>query len=112
MHFSELPDIRSRQNPDAPCVADDDVDLNNAQFADAVRRAAAALRARGVAAGDVVAVMLPNATGLVVALFAAWRVGAAVTPINPSLVPSEVAYQVADAAAKVLVVDEPLDFQV
>ena len=112
MHLSELPDIRSGQNPDAPCVADDVVDLNNAQFADAVRRAAAALRARGVAAGDVVAVMLPNATSLVVALFAAWRVGAAVTPINPSLVPSEVAYQVADAAAKVLVVDEPLDFQV
>jgi long-chain acyl-CoA synthetase len=112
MKIAELPDIRSRQHPDAPSIADDDIDLNNAQFAEAVRRAAAALRACGVAAGDVVAVMLPNTTGLVVALFAAWRVGAAVTPINPSLVGSEVAYQVADAAAKVLVVGEPLEFEV
>jgi long-chain acyl-CoA synthetase len=112
MKLAELSDIRSRQHPDAPSVADDDVELNNEQFAEAVRRAAAALRARDVAAGDVVAVMLPNTTALVVALFAAWRVGAAVTPINPSLVPSEVAYQVADAAAKVLVVEEPIDFDV
>jgi len=112
MKLAVLPDIRSRQHPDAPSVADADVELNNEQFAEAVRRAAAALRARDVAAGDVVAVMLPNTTALVVALFAAWRVGAAVTPINPSLVPSEVAYQVADAAAKVLVVEEPIDFDV
>ncbi|HEY5858444.1 MAG TPA: AMP-binding protein [Aldersonia sp.] len=105
MHLSELPDIRSRRDPDGAAIADDDVELTNAQFADAVRRAAAALRAYGVAAGDVVAVNLPNTTGLVVTLFAAWRLGAAVTPINPSLVDAEVDYQVRDADAEIVVTD-------
>jgi long-chain acyl-CoA synthetase len=109
MNLSTLPDLRAAQAPDAPAVADDDTDLNNAQFADAVRRASATLRERGIAAGDVVAIKLPNRTDFVVAMFAAWRLGAAVTPISPTLVPAEAAYQIEDAAAKVVVVDAPLD---
>jgi len=38
----------------------------------------------GVTRGDVVAVMLPNRVALVLAVFAAWRLGAAATPINPA----------------------------
>ncbi|NMN98290.1 class I adenylate-forming enzyme family protein [Antrihabitans stalactiti] len=110
MHLSELPDFRSRHNPDAPCVADDDAALTNAQFADAVRRTAGAFHAHGVSAGDVVAVMLPNNVSLVVSLFAAWRLGAAVTPINPSLVGAEIAYQSSDAAARLLITDQEGDF--
>jgi long-chain acyl-CoA synthetase len=87
MNLSTLPDLRAAQAPDAPAVADDDTDLNNAQFADAVRRASATLRERGIAAGDVVAIKLPNRTDFVVAMFAAWRLGAAVTPISPTWCP-------------------------
>lgn len=112
MHLSELPDLRSRHDPGGPCVADDQVELTNAEFADAVRRAATALAAHGVSRGDVVAVMLPNTVALVVSLFAAWRLGAAVTPINPSLVPAEAGYQVTDAGAGVLVTDRPTDIGV
>ncbi|MDT5362391.1 MAG: long-chain acyl-CoA synthetase, partial [Mycobacterium sp.] len=97
MNLQALPDLRATENPSDPAVADDDTDLNNAQFLAAVQRAAASLRARGVSAGDVVAIMLPNTVSFVVALFGAWRIGAAVTPINPSLTPTEVNYQVADA---------------
>ena len=64
----------------------------------------------GSAEGDVVAAFLPNTAALVVALFAAWRLGAAVTPINPSLRPAEVTYQLSDADAKVLIVDAVPDF--
>lgn len=106
MHLPELPDIRSRRDPAALCIADDATDLTNAQFADAVRRGAGALRAHGVGPGDVVAVMLPNTVALVTTLFAAWRLGAAVTPVNPAMTPAEVTYQVGDAAARVLVVAE------
>ncbi len=112
MNLSSLPDLRAEENPQGPCLADDDGEFDNEQFAETVRRAAAALAAQGVSAGDVVAVMLPNISALVVALFASWHVGAAVTPVNPSLVAAEAAYQVADANAKVLVVDKPLDFEV
>ena len=109
MNLSALPDLRAAQAPDAPAIADDTINLNNTQFADAVRRASVALRERGISAGDVVAIKLPNRADFVVAMFAAWRLGAAVTPISPTLVPAEAAYQIEDAAAKVLVVDAPLE---
>ena len=105
MNLSALPDQRATHNPSGPAVADDYTDLSNSQFLAAVQRAAASLRGHGVSAGDVVAIMLHNTTGFVVSLFAAWRLGAAVTPINPSLRPAEVTYQVADAGAKVLIAD-------
>src|SRR6478672_2001394 len=110
MNLSALPDLRAAQAPDAPAVADDNVDLNNIQFFDAVRRASATMREHGVAPGDVGAIMLPNQASFVVALFAAWRLGAVVTPISPTLVPAEVSYQLEDAAAQVLVVEKPLEF--
>jgi long-chain acyl-CoA synthetase len=110
MKLPALPDRRAQQDPTGPCVADDDTALDNAQFLEAVTRAAATLQAHGVSAGDVVAVMLPNTASLIVSLFAAWRLGAAVTPLNPALAAAEVVYQVEDAAAKVLIVDAPVAF--
>ena len=110
MNLSALPDRRATENPSGPAVADDDTDLNNAQFLAAVQRAAASLQRHEVSAGDVVAIMLPNTAGFVVSLFAAWRLGAAVTPINPSLRPAEVNYQVSDAAAKVLIAEAAPQF--
>ena len=110
MNLPGLPDLRATENPSGPAVADDYTDLNNCEFLAAVQRAAASLRGHGVSAGDVVAIMLPNTASFVVSLFAAWRLGAAVTPINPALTPAEVSYQVSDAAAKVLVVQTAPEF--
>jgi acyl-CoA synthetase (AMP-forming)/AMP-acid ligase II len=98
-----LPDRRALADPDGPCVADDAVASSNAEFADRVRRAAGTLRGAGVGPGDVVAVALPNRSELVVALFAAWRLGAAVTPINPALTAAERQYQVDDASTAVVI---------
>ncbi|MET7802633.1 class I adenylate-forming enzyme family protein, partial [Streptomyces decoyicus] len=64
-------------------------------------------RARGVGRGDVVALLLPNTADFVVALFAAWRLGAAVTPVNPALTEDEVRHQLGDAGATVVVTAEP-----
>jgi long-chain acyl-CoA synthetase len=112
MNLATLPDRRAKHDPTGPSIADDDTSFTNAEFLDAVVRAAAALRMRGVSAGDVVAIMLPNTASFVVSLFAAWRLGAAVTPINPSLAPAEVAHHVADSAAAVLIADDPFDVDV
>ncbi|GAA1074616.1 class I adenylate-forming enzyme family protein [Tsukamurella spumae] len=100
-----LPEIRASRAPSDPALADDRLELSNSEFAAAVRTAAARLRDSGVAAGDVVGLLLPNRVELVVAVFAAWRLGAAVTPINPALAPPEIAYQAADAGARVLVTE-------
>ncbi|WP_066902123.1 class I adenylate-forming enzyme family protein [Mycolicibacterium houstonense] len=112
MPLASLPDRRFASAPQAPAVADDALDLDNAGLLDAVIRAAAALRAVGVGSGDVVALRLPNRVEFVVVLFAAWRLGAAVTPISPTLVAAEVAHQVADAGATVLVVDDLVEADV
>jgi len=103
MNLSTLPDRRAAAAPNAAAVADDSTDLNNTGFLDAVRRAAATLRAAGVSSGDVVAIMLPNSAAFVVSLFATWRVGATVTPIDPSLTAAEADCQLTDTGAKVLI---------
>ena len=100
-----LPEARAVAAPDAPALADEAVTLDNAAFADRVARAAALLDRLGVGAGDVVAVALPNRIELIIALFAAWRLGAAATPVNPALTPTEMQYQVDDAGAKVVIGD-------
>ena len=110
MSLSTLPELRAAKDPDWPAVADDNVSLTNGQFLEAVRSAGVALRGHGVSGGDVVAIMLPNTASFVVSLFAAWRLGAAVTPINPSLRPAEVQYQLADADATVVIVDTVPEF--
>ena len=85
--LAALPEARAAAEPDAPAIADDAVQLDNAAFAERVARAAARLARLGVGPGDVVAIALPNRLELVIALFAAWRLGAAATPVNPALTP-------------------------
>src|SRR5690349_13674418 len=106
MDLSALPDQRAAHDPRGAAVADDKSALNNAEFLDAVKRAAATLGSHGVSAGDVVAIKLPNTVDFVVSMFATWRLGAAVTPVNPSLSSREVSYQLADAGAKLLIAEE------
>lgn len=103
MNLAVLPDCRAVLAPYAAAVADDSTEVNNAAFLDAVRRAATSLRAAGVSAGDVLAVALPDTVASVVALFAAWRVGAAVVPLDPALPAEETGHRMARAGARVLV---------
>ncbi|GAA2633350.1 acyl--CoA ligase [Streptomyces vastus] len=52
-----------------------------------------------------IAVALPNRLELVVIMFAAWRLGAAVTPVNPALTDAEARHQIEDSGAKVVITD-------
>lgn len=53
------------------------------QFAEIVKKTAAALRRTGIGAGDVVAVQLPNGWEFVALTFAAWQLGAVICPVMP-----------------------------
>ncbi|MFI2206795.1 class I adenylate-forming enzyme family protein [Streptomyces sp. NPDC020192] len=106
LHIAELPDLRAARNPMGPCIEDDHEQLDNQAFLTRVRNAAAALRAHGTGAGDVVAVILPNRLELVVVMFAAWRLGAAVTPVNPGLTDAEARHQIEVSGAKVVITDD------
>ncbi|WP_072690356.1 class I adenylate-forming enzyme family protein [Rhodococcus marinonascens] len=106
MSWPDLPDNRALTDRDGACIADERISLSNGDFADHVRAAAAQLSGLGVGQGSVVAVQLVNRVELVVLLFAAWRFGAAVTPVNPNLTDFETAHQLRDAGAVVLVSDD------
>ena len=56
-----------------------------------------ALVEMAIGRGDVVAVVLPNGVELLTVMFAVWRLGAALTPVNPALTKHEAQYQVADS---------------
>jgi long-chain acyl-CoA synthetase len=109
MELATLPDRRAAQDPYGPAVADSSTSLTNHDLLAEVQAVARRLDSLGVGAGDVVAVKLANRVELVLLLFAAWRLGAAVTPVNPSLTEGEVARQVADSGARLLVVEEDDD---
>ncbi|KXX60255.1 class I adenylate-forming enzyme family protein [Rhodococcus sp. LB1] len=106
MNFASLPDRRADLDPHAPAVSDATGSLTNAQFLDRVRAATRHLYDRGIGPGDVVALKLTNRTEFVVLLFATWRLGATITPVNPALTDVEVARQLADSAARLLVVED------
>ncbi|MCZ4590388.1 AMP-binding protein [Rhodococcus opacus] len=106
MNFASLPDRRADLDPHAPAVSDATGSLTNAQFLDRVRAATRHLHDLGIGPGDVVALKLTNRTEFVVLLFATWRLGATITPVNPALTDVEVARQLADSAARLLVVED------
>ncbi|MGX9674151.1 class I adenylate-forming enzyme family protein [Mycobacterium sp. HM-7] len=108
MKLPALPDRRAEHDPHGPALADARQALTNAQLRDRVQAAAQQLRGMGIGTGDVVAVALRNRVEFVVLLFAAWRVGAAITPVNPSLTDDEVNRQLTDSGARLLVIDDDL----
>jgi long-chain acyl-CoA synthetase len=106
MEFATLPDRRAAQDPEGPALADASGSLTNAEMLEAVRAVARRLRSVGIGPGDVVALKLTNRVELVLALFAAWRLGATITPVNPSLTEVEVTRQLEDSGARLLVVED------
>ncbi|MER6184172.1 AMP-binding protein [Streptomyces sp. NPDC001652] len=106
MNFASLPDRRAALAPDGPAVSDGRQSLTNAQLLNRVRAAACHLEDLGIGPGDVVALKLTNRIEFVLLLFAAWRIGAIITPVNPSMTDVEVDRQLTDSGARLLVVED------
>jgi long-chain acyl-CoA synthetase len=106
MNFASLPDRRADLDPHGPAVSDPRVSLTNAAFLQRVRAASSHMKRLGIGPGDVVALKLKNRVEFVVLLFAAWRLGATVTPVNPSLTDGEVVRQLDSSGARLLVVED------
>jgi long-chain acyl-CoA synthetase len=64
---------------------------------------AVALAARGLGRGDRVALFLQNVPQFVIAMLAAWKLGAVVVPVNPMLKERELRYILADSGAKAVI---------
>jgi acyl-CoA synthetase (AMP-forming)/AMP-acid ligase II len=70
---------------------------------DDVRRLAAGLSRRGIGHGDVVAILSPNLPEYAVVFHSVSRLGAILTTVNPAYTAQEVAFQLRDAGARLLV---------
>ena len=99
MTLSYLPWIQPAERSARPCLRDTNTELTYGEFAERVEAAAEQFADHGIGPGSVVAVMLPNRVELLVALAAAWRLGAAATPVNPVFTATEADFQIADAGA-------------
>lgn len=84
-------------------VRDDNLELTYSELADRVAAIADQFSEHGVGPGDIIAVMLPNRVELLMCMFAAWRLGAAATPINPAFTANEADHQILDSDAKIVV---------
>ena len=90
-------------DPTRPALAIDDVTLGYAALEELASRAASAFRARGVRAGDRVAIVLPNGLDFVVSYLGARRAGAIATSVSV-LWPDETIAAALDDADPALVV--------
>jgi long-chain acyl-CoA synthetase len=64
---------------------------------------AVALAARGLGRGDRIALYLQNVPQFVIAMLAAWKLGAIVVPVNPMLKERELRYVLADSGARAII---------
>jgi acyl-CoA synthetase (AMP-forming)/AMP-acid ligase II len=109
----EIPDVSvpefvlagGRDRPDAPALIDGlkgDV-ITHGQLAAYVDRVAANLHARGLRKGDVVAVFCPNTPWFPVVFHGIAAAGCVMSPINSLYTPDEIAFQLKDSGAKMLI---------
>ena len=80
-----------------------------AQFAARVNAVAAALQARGIGKGDVVALVGPNSAEWGIVYHGILRAGGVVTPMNPLLTQEEMGRQEENSGSKLLI-DDPAAF--
>jgi len=95
-------DRLARQFPDHDALITDERSFTSAALRDEVHRAAAALIALGVQAGDPVAIWSPNTWHWVVACLAIHHAGAAMVPLNTRYTAEEAGDILARTAAPVL----------
>ncbi|CAM5512720.1 amino acid adenylation domain-containing protein [Streptomyces canarius] len=102
-----LPELFEEQvarTPAATAVVFEEVRWTYAELNARANRLARLLVARGVAAGDRVAVVLERSADLVVALLAVVKSGAAYVPVDPAYPADRIGYLLADAAPSAAIV--------
>jgi long-chain acyl-CoA synthetase len=101
--MSSLVREAAQRRPGSPAVVDRDLRLTWADLDAAVDRAAAGYAARGLVAGDRVAIQLPNGVPWLRAALGALRAGLVVVPVNTAFTDPELEYVLTDSGAALLV---------
>lgn len=95
---------QASERGDAPAVIDgaSGRTISYLELARDVRRCAAGLSARGLAKGDVLAIVAPNMPEWLVACYGAMAAGGVVSGINPMYTPPEIGTQLRDSRARIV----------
>lgn len=99
---------RRVKSADAVALVSGDVRVTYAALAVRIDRLASALTSRGIARGDRVAYLGPNAPEFLETLFAVTSLGAIFVPLNTRLAAGEIAYAVADSGSTLVIADPSL----
>lgn len=95
-----------QQRPDAIATVFGERRVSFRHFVERIARMAGALRARGVKAGDRIAILALNADRYAESFFAAWWLGAIANPVNTRWSVAEIVYSLNDCECSVLIVDD------
>ncbi len=95
---------RAASDPGLPAIKQGEITLSYAILDAAVARCATILSARGVTAGDRVAMIMPNVAYFPIVYYAILRIGAIAVPMNPLLKAGEISFVWNDCDVKVAVV--------
>ncbi|MCA1395892.1 AMP-binding protein [Bradyrhizobium sp. BRP56] len=106
INLSSFIAFHARRTPDRCALKYRGEDVSYADFDLRIRQVGGWLAARGIAPGDVVAVLMKNSTAFLELVFATSHIGAVFLPINYRLSADEVAYIVGNSGARLLVADE------
>lgn len=101
-----LPDALKRTAGDFPeneALIFIDTRIKYKELNDMVNKVAAFFRESGIREGDRIAILLPNIPQIVVATYAAWRLGAVVVMNNPLYSDREIEHQLNDSGSTILV---------
>lgn len=99
----EMFDIGVQERPDAPAIHFFEQTMTHREEDGYAHALASALLDRGVVPGDRVGLYLQNDPQFVIALHAAWMVGAIVVTHNPMLKARELKYQLEDAGVRMII---------
>lgn len=91
LNLSVLLEDSAREVPDRPAVVLGDVSLSYAALNAAANQVAHGLMARGIKAGDRVALSCPNLPAWPIVYYGILKAGATVVPLNVLLKPREIA---------------------
>ncbi len=105
LHDSLIASAGDARRANSPALIVEGQPYTYAQLLDAARRMAQALRERGIAPGDRVAIYMDNTWPCVVAIFATLMAGGVFIIVNPQTKADKLAFMLDDSGAKVLFSD-------